>query len=94
MADKHFKRLGLDSCCGSLFCERVVPRDHSLVKPNQMIDRDGGVALPDRALVKLEKISPSIAPSLDLTRTREDLTPDVSANIGCPIWCSRRVAGG
>jgi IS5 family transposase len=37
MADKHFKPLGIDSFFGNFVYERVVPRDHFLVKLNQVI---------------------------------------------------------
>jgi IS5 family transposase len=40
MADKHFKQLGLDSFFGSSVYERVVPREHFLVKHNQVIAWD------------------------------------------------------
>lgn len=40
MAGKHFKQLGMDSFFGNFVYERVVPRDHFLVKLNQVIDWD------------------------------------------------------
>jgi IS5 family transposase len=40
MAAKRFKQLGMDSFYGSAVYERVVPRDHFLVKLNQVIDWD------------------------------------------------------
>jgi transposase, IS5 family len=41
MAEKHFKQLGIDSFFGSFVYQRVVPRDHFLVKLNQVIEWDG-----------------------------------------------------
>jgi transposase, IS5 family len=38
MATKHFKQLGMSSFFGRLVYERVVPRDHFLVKLNEVID--------------------------------------------------------
>ena len=38
MASKRFKQLGMDSFYGRSVYERVVPRDHFLVKLNQVID--------------------------------------------------------
>jgi IS5 family transposase len=38
MAEKRFKQLGRDSFFGSFVYERVVPRDHFLVKLNQVIN--------------------------------------------------------
>jgi IS5 family transposase len=38
MTGKRFKQLGMDSFFGSYVYERVVPRDHFLVKLNQVID--------------------------------------------------------
>jgi transposase, IS5 family len=40
MAQRHFKQLGMDSFYGNLVYTRVVPRDHFLVKLNQVIDWD------------------------------------------------------
>lgn len=45
MAGKHFKVLGMDSFYGRLVYERVVPRDHFLVKLNQVIDWDSFTAV-------------------------------------------------
>jgi transposase, IS5 family len=40
MAEKRFKQLGMGSFFGDLVYERVVPRDHFLVRLNQLIDWD------------------------------------------------------
>ena len=40
MADQHFKQLGMDSFFGNFVYERVVPRNHFLVKLKQVIDWD------------------------------------------------------
>lgn len=40
MANKHFKQLGMGSFFGNFVYERVVPRDHFLVKLKQVIDWD------------------------------------------------------
>ena len=45
MAGQRFKPLGMDSVFGSAVYERVVPRDHFLVKLNQVIDWDSFTAL-------------------------------------------------
>jgi IS5 family transposase len=45
MADKHFKRLGMDSFFGNLVYERVVPRDHFLVKLQQVLDWEAFTAI-------------------------------------------------
>jgi IS5 family transposase len=43
MAKKHFKDVGMGSFFGHFVYERVVPRDHFLVKLNQVIDWDAFV---------------------------------------------------
>ena len=45
MAAKRFKQLGMDSFYGRSVYERVVPRDHFLVKLNQVIDWDAFTAI-------------------------------------------------
>ncbi len=44
MGKPHFKALGLGSFFGGLVYERIVPRDHFLVKLNQVIDWESLVA--------------------------------------------------
>ena len=38
MGKKRFKQLGLSSFFGSLVYDRIVPRDHFLIKLKQVID--------------------------------------------------------
>lgn len=45
MAKKRFKRLGLGSFFGGFVYERIVPRDHFLVKLNQVIDWEAFVPI-------------------------------------------------
>jgi hypothetical protein len=40
MAQKRFKQLGMSSFFGSLVYDRIVPRDHFLIKLKQVIDWD------------------------------------------------------
>lgn len=44
MGQPHFKALGLGSFFGKMMYERIVPRDHFLVKLNQVIDWEALVA--------------------------------------------------
>ena len=44
MGKRHFRALGLGSFFGGLVYQRIVPRDHFLVKLNQLIDWDALVA--------------------------------------------------
>lgn len=66
MEQPHFKELGMNSFFGDMIYQRIVTRDHFLVKLNRLIDREAFVPilLPTKAQDK--KDVPPNSPSVIL----------------------------